>query len=163
MTLDDFELLIRGEPIEKFYVDRVCRDSGGEPTPNAVAEAGDEAPAAIETTNVPSRVAPANYLFYFDQAFLTIEGRVQRISLADRKPTWSKRVSGSVYRRVLLADDRVIVFDDALHVTTFEAATGKQLWQVRLPGEIQGDPVLHGNQGPGNFDDLLARHLEKIV
>lgn len=86
LTLDDFELLIRGEQIEDFFIDRVCRDTGDEPAAAEVAEAAEpdrDSPATgIETTTVPSHVAPASYLFYFDQAFLTMEGRVQSLEIA---------------------------------------------------------------------------------
>ncbi len=73
----------------------------------------------------------------------TIEGSVQRISLATRLPTWSKRVPGSVYRRVVLAGEFVIVCDDSRRVTAFDAVTGKQAWQTLLPAEVRGDPVVH--------------------
>lgn len=78
LTREDFEVKIVGYwSIAEFQLDRVCQ----EPAPGIeVAEAAgvpETAPPAE-----PQRLAPTSYLFYFDQAHLTLAGRQRSLDLA---------------------------------------------------------------------------------
>ncbi len=74
LTAEDFRLVVNGQPIEAFTVDRLCGDTGAEVR---VAEGPAE----------PERAAPAlaaarpttSYLVYFDQHHLTLAGRQNAI------------------------------------------------------------------------------------
>jgi len=94
LTRDDFELTVMGRPVEEFSVDRICREP--ESTKNdpivaadaaglnaeATTAAPDDNNKAIGTAVVSTRTMPATFLFYFDQAFLTVEGRVRSMDTA---------------------------------------------------------------------------------
>jgi len=69
LDADSFRLVVGGRPIERFVVDRVCRD------PVVVAPtAADPAAAAA------AAVAPVTYVFYVDQPMLTMAGRQETIA-----------------------------------------------------------------------------------
>lgn len=105
--------------------------------------AKDRAIEEIYRANSLSGIAAGVAVRDGDLYLATIEGSVQRISLTTRKPTWSKRVPGSVYQKVVLAGDLVIVCDDTRRITAFNAVSGQQAWQIPVPSDIKGDPVVH--------------------
>ena len=77
---EDFELLVNGERIESFVVDRLCSEPGAADATGAAAASAPEASAAT----APPRRPPASFLFYFDQQLLTGVGRQNAIDLARR-------------------------------------------------------------------------------
>ena len=74
LTADDFQIKINLRKLQEFDLDRLCtpRKPNGE-------EGKAEAEAAVPTT-VPGPTA--SYLFYFDQPFLTMEGRLRSLDVA---------------------------------------------------------------------------------
>lgn len=68
---EDFEVLVRGDPVEKFFVDGFCDDPAPEQgKPDAAAP-------------VPSPFSlPTTFLFYFDQPHTTTAGRRHGIEVA---------------------------------------------------------------------------------
>ncbi len=76
---EDFTLVVSGEYLDDFIVDRVCRapaaGAGRESTTVAVEQAGPAEPVA------PAPPAPT-FLFYFDQVHLTMAGRHRAMQMA---------------------------------------------------------------------------------
>ena len=69
LTRDDFELVVNGERIESFTVDRLCGEAEMQAT---------TAEAAVDEAHAPGPppAAPTGtYLIYFDQHHLTLAGR----------------------------------------------------------------------------------------
>lgn len=78
LTREDFELVIGGKPIDDFLVDNLCSLPDEEQPaetaePEAVAQ-GTDAPS-------PPPRSRGNFLFYFDQHHLTIEGRENALDM----------------------------------------------------------------------------------
>lgn len=69
----DFELWIEGRKIERFIVDRTC---GPAPAPSGPA------PGVIAASSAAPASRPATYVFFFDNAHLTLGGRQRSIDLA---------------------------------------------------------------------------------
>ena len=71
---DDFKVKIHFRRITDFQLDRLCT-----PRPPDRKEKKNE----VEVTDVAAAPGPsASYLFYFDQAFLTMEGRLRSLQVA---------------------------------------------------------------------------------
>ncbi len=83
----------------------------------------------------------------------TIEGKVQRISLADRRATWSKNVPGAVYLQLALGGKLLIVCDDSRRVTALDIESGRQVWQTRMPAGIKSGPIVHQGRVYVTSDD----------
>ncbi len=79
LTREDFTLVVNGEWIESFTVDRLC----GEPEARTVSGEVSNAEAG-SSTPLPEGRSTASYLIYFDQHHLTIAGRQNAIDLARR-------------------------------------------------------------------------------
>jgi hypothetical protein len=78
LTSEDFELYLGnialgGQRVEKIYVDRMCPETA---VPRKV-KVGDG--SGVERKEPPPT---ASYVFYFDQAHLSMEGRVRSLELA---------------------------------------------------------------------------------
>lgn len=87
LTADDFKVKIHFRKITEFQLDRLCVPR--EPDRK-------EKKTEVDTSGPASGPAPAgSYLFYFDQAFLTMEGRLRSLEVArtlvDRLVTGSSR------------------------------------------------------------------------
>jgi VWFA-related protein len=81
LSAEDFELVVAGQFIEEFLVDRVCRQ-----TPAAKARQrplpAPEQGAGQEAGPVPVVTAPATYMFYFDHHHLKPAGRQNALDMA---------------------------------------------------------------------------------
>ena len=77
LTPDDFTVKIHFKNILEFQLDRICTPR--EPDRKEKKETKTEA-GASEATPLPG--PSASYLFYFDQAFLTMEGRLRSLEVA---------------------------------------------------------------------------------
>jgi len=77
LTPDDFKVKINFSNIREFQLDRICtpREPARKEKKDNKTEAG-----ARDTAPLPGPAA--SYLFYFDQAFLTMEGRLRSLEVA---------------------------------------------------------------------------------
>jgi len=70
LTRDDFKLKVNLTKIQQFEVDRLCAPPELDPARKASSTAG------------PRPSAPISYLFYFEQAHLTLAGRARAVDVA---------------------------------------------------------------------------------
>jgi len=84
LTKEDFELRVGGRFLENFIVDQVCRPAPPPETASTgTVPSPPSSPAAGSTpADLPSRTAPATYVFFFDQPHLTMAGRRESIDIA---------------------------------------------------------------------------------
>ncbi len=107
LTRDDFELVVGGKLIEDFFVDGICPESSvvepsvAEPDPAEIA-APVEATAPLTTR--------ATFLFYFDQTFLTMAGRVQAQEQA--RDLISRLITGGNRGMVVSSGQKLATFAD---------------------------------------------------
>ncbi len=73
LTQDDFEIVVNGERIEEFTVDRLCGEADLRAT-TAEAAVDKAKPPTPSGVGAPAAPAPT-YLIYFDQHHLTLAGR----------------------------------------------------------------------------------------
>jgi len=71
LTREDFTLVVNGEPIESFTIDRLC----GDPAQQVVAAEGTVAAAQAAPSPAATPRLGTTYLIYFDQHHLTLAGR----------------------------------------------------------------------------------------
>jgi len=156
LTAEDFRIKVNLRKLPEFELDRLCAPR--EPVPEerrADAETDDPAPVAGPT---------ASYLFYFDQPFLTMEGRLRSLDVAralvDRLITDTSRgmiVSNSAETRVFqrLTSDR-----ELLKSTLQEIENDRTQWDMyaQLEDQRVRDVVeaLNWTSGIGGNTDLNA-------
>ena len=78
LTREDFTLVVNGEWIESFTVDRLCGTQEGHSATHVAAETAQQPPPTIPPTGTPT------FLLYFDQHHLSIAGRQTAIDDARR-------------------------------------------------------------------------------
>jgi len=85
LTKDDFELIVMGRTLDDFIVDRVCHQptlvASDAPATRQGSDAADDPAIADKPLPVQPRLA-ITYMFYFDQSFLTQEGRIRSMDMA---------------------------------------------------------------------------------
>lgn len=104
LVAEDFELVVSGQEIKQFLVDKLCA-IGGETGPGASTE--DSGPARGERPNQGSK---ATYLFYFDQTHLTMAGRQRALDLS--KQLIAELIPGGSRALIVSSSDEVRTFSD---------------------------------------------------
>jgi VWFA-related protein len=77
LSVEDFELVVAGQFIEEFLVDKVCRQTPAAQVQQAPLPAPEQAVPQAPVTDVP-----ATYLFYFDHHHLKPAGRQNALDIA---------------------------------------------------------------------------------
>ena len=107
LTRDDFELVVGGELIEDFFVDGTCPESSVV-EPSVTEPDRPEIAAPVEATALLT--TRATFLFYFDQTFLTMAGRVQAQEQA--RELISKLITGGNRGMVVSSGQKLATFAD---------------------------------------------------
>ena len=144
LVADDFELKIGSDWIRDFTFDRVCADPAAakarKPSrkPSRKGKQDDAPTDAAETPDDPTAAAQAlpptnpvtNWIFYFEQAFLTVAGRVQAIEMAEE-----------LVRELVDANDRVTIVSSGQVLKTFADQSSDAEQVIAAFQTIESDPT----------------------
>jgi VWFA-related protein len=151
LTREDFELVVGGNFIEEFIVDRVCRewpDAAEASEPTETAPDRESAPVTTEVVTLP-----ATFLFYFDQTFLTMAGRNQALEIARE-----------LIPEIVIGDNRAMIVSSGRELRTFvhltsdtEALLGAL--ETLESDRLQWDPTAFAFE---NEEDRIQEVLETL-
>lgn len=126
LTAQDFELKVAGRTIEDILVDRICEGSGAQVKATGKVPAG---AGAVQEAPPPAPSAPpTSYLFYFDQAHLTMAGRQRSLDLAKE-----------LIERLISPPHRAMIVSSAQEVRTFAELTTEPAALVTAIDQLEHD------------------------
>jgi VWFA-related protein len=126
LSVEDFELVVNGNFIEGFLLDRLCALPRAEPTPPRPSVA-DQAEAAVAASPEPPRPS-ASYLFYFDQHHLTAAGRQNSLD-----------ISRSLIPKLITDGNRAMIVSAGEELETFATLTAAHESLFGALDRIEGD------------------------
>jgi VWFA-related protein len=123
LTREDFELVVGGRFLEQFTTDRLCGAVSGDGSAS-----GPDEPAPDVPGSDPSAVGGSTYLFYFDQAHLTLEGRQRSIDVARE-----------LVERLVGPTDRATIVSAADEIRVFAEETSDRTLLFEALDELEHD------------------------
>jgi hypothetical protein len=126
LTRDDFELVVGGDIVPTFSVDRICREPKESVGITIERTEAEQAPAADPG---PPRLGPASFLIYFDQPFLTMGGRNEAI-----------RIAKELIPELIVGGNRAVIVSNGEVLTTYSELTGDNPELLAAVDEVAEDP-----------------------
>jgi len=126
LTREDFELVIAGDIVPDFSVDRICREA--EETVGTTYERSETTPVPQAEAG-PPRLGPASFLIYFDQPFLTMGGRNEAI-----------RIAKELIPELIIGGNRAVIVSNGEVLTTYSELTGDNTALLEAVDEVANDP-----------------------
>jgi VWFA-related protein len=157
----DFELVVGGQPIESFTLDRICDETEGKPHEAVEADEPAAAPPAEPPATAAAPIGRATYLFYFDQSHLTGMGRQNAIDMAHE--LIDELVSGGDQAMIVSSGQELRTFSSlttdvqALHAAVDTVEGDRKQWDPWVMSEDSRIAEVIDKINDGMLEEARAR------
>jgi outer membrane protein assembly factor BamB len=136
-------------------------------TAGALLVAGVAGPAAAHDTAAGAAAAASSWPQFQGNAAHTGdepgERSVSKANVSQLSPAWTATLPQDSESTEVVTAGGVVYVAGASDVTAYQAASGTQLWQVSLPGDVIQTPAIQGSLVLVAYDVVVGRRPEKGV